>query len=647
MSPRTGPRKSPAPPKNLSDLNLANELARVDGLHPKERAAATRNPYSPVVLLVTILATTGVLAYGAFLLNPANRGDMIPWLIVIVAEVILVFHALMSMWTMLIGYGKQPPFDFFEAQGELFSPRLNERIGAQDDPTQWPLHLNGQQVSVAALITVYGEPIDMIRRTATAAIAMSGMHSTYILDDGDSDEVRDLANELQCGYIRRLGSAGAKAGNVNNGLTVAKEDFFIILDADFVAEPEFIVEMLPHMHDSNVAFVQAPQTYGNLHNFISRGAGFMQAMFYRFVQPGRNSFNAAFSVGTNVLYRRDAVMDIGGIFTGSKSEDVWTSLMLHERGWRSVFVPKKLATGDTPETVEAYSKQQLRWATGGFEILFNHNPLGRKRKLTMDQRLMYFVTSTHYLTGIAPGLLLFLPALEVFFDLRPVDLDVGPIQWVLFYAGFYVLQIVLAALVAGTFRPEVLLLAANSFPIYFKALRNAFLGVEQKWDVTGVTGGNASAFNFIRPQVFTFIFLLMTTLVSLWRDWSMQQFNLATFWAFTNASIVGAFILAAFSEDWTARKASRQPGGTPRRGQADVEALPQHTQPVLDRSKIIGAGQNRDALLGTVQDRVPELAGVASTPRSTSTDNHTPLRAAPTAVPQDHNRAADAKASRS
>ena len=79
MISRAKPGRSPAPPKNLSDLNLANELARVDGLHPTERAAATRNRYSPVVLLVTILATIGVLAYGAFLLNPANRGDMIPW----------------------------------------------------------------------------------------------------------------------------------------------------------------------------------------------------------------------------------------------------------------------------------------------------------------------------------------------------------------------------------------------------------------------------------------------------------------------------------------------------------------------------------------------------------------------------------------
>ena len=61
--------------------------------------------------------------------------------------------------------------------------------------------------------------------------------------------------------------------------------------------------------------------------------------------------------------------------------------MLHERGWKTIYIPKTLAIGDTPETIEAYTKQQLRWATGGFEILLSHNPLSPKRKLTMDQRI--------------------------------------------------------------------------------------------------------------------------------------------------------------------------------------------------------------------------------------------------------------------
>ena len=62
------------------------------------------------------------------------------------------------------------------------------------------------------------------------------------------------------------------------------------------------------------------------------------------------------------------------------------------------------------------------------------------------------------------------PALEIFFDLRPVDLEISWTTWLLFYAGFYVLQILLAFYTLGSFRWEVLMLAAVSFPIYIAAL---------------------------------------------------------------------------------------------------------------------------------------------------------------------------------
>jgi cellulose synthase (UDP-forming) len=529
----------------------AHDYARVDKHVPVSRRAATHNPYSPVMILLSLIATLGILFYAQFLLNPANRGNLLPWLLVIVAETILVMQALLSMWTILSGAKSPRDFAFHEAKRLLF-PKKRElkAAGLTDQPQGWPLLLDGQEVTVDVFITVYGEPLAKIRATAAAAMAIKGKHRTWILDDGRSDEVRDLAGELGCHYIRRLSSNGAKAGNVNYALSIAKGDFFCIFDADFVPKPDFLVETVPFFTNATVAFVQTPQTYGNLTNLISRGAGYMQTVFYKFVQPGRNHFNAAFCVGTNVIFRRAAVDDVGGIYTDSKSEDVWTSLKLHERGWRSIYIPKTLAIGDAPDTIEAYTKQQLRWATGGFEILLTHNPLSPRRKLTMDQRIMYFTTATHYLTGIAPGLLLLVPPLEIFFDLRPVNLHIDWTTWLLFYAGFYLMQIALAFYALGSFRLEVLMLASVSFPIYIKALVNAISGKEQKWHVTGSTTRAESPFNYMIPQVLVFVFLALTSVVSIWRDLGNSLFSLATAWSITNTFILGAFIVVAFRESW-------------------------------------------------------------------------------------------------
>ena len=352
----------------------AHDYARVDQYVPRTRRAETANPYPPVLILITLIATLGILRYAAFLLAPGNRGSLLPYLLVVVAEMILVVHALLSGWTILTGTKGPRDFPFYEAKSGLFSKKMIKAEGIKSSPDLWPIVMNGREITVDVFIPVYGEDVTKIRTTATAAMAIRGRHRTWILDDGRSDEVKALAEELGCFYVRRLSGGGAKAGNINHALSIAKGEFFCVFDADFVPRPNFLEETVPFFVDDTVAFVQTPQAYGNLVNLISRGAGYMQTVFYKFVQAGRNHFNAAFCVGTNVIYRRAAIDDVGGIYTDSKSEDVWTSLMLHERGWRSIYIPLTLAVGDAPETIEAYTKQQLRWATGGHEIIFTNNP---------------------------------------------------------------------------------------------------------------------------------------------------------------------------------------------------------------------------------------------------------------------------------
>ncbi|GAA1335481.1 hypothetical protein GCM10009592_33120 [Brachybacterium rhamnosum] len=549
-----------------------HDLASVDHFTPVSRRAAASSPFSPVMIALTILATAGCLAYGVFLLQPSHRGDLLPWLLVITSESILVFHALFAMWTVLAGTRDVRDHDYWRARDELYTLSRISALRRRDDPTLWPVQLDGRVVDVDVLITVYGEPIEVIRRTAEAALAIRGRHVVWILDDGRSDEVRDLAAEIGCRYVRRRTGNGAKAGNVNYALTLAKAEFFVILDADFVPLPGLLEETLPFFTNDTVAFVQTPQTYGNLHNVISRGAGYMQAMFYRFVQPGRNQFNAAFCVGTNVVFRRRAIDDVGGMVTDSKSEDVWTSLKLHERGWRSVFLPTTLAIGDAPDTIVAYSKQQLRWATGGFEILLQANPLHPARRLSLDQRLMYFITATHYLTGIVPGLLLLVPALEVFLDLRPVSMDVGWATWMLFYAGFYLLQIVLAFFTLGSFRWEVLILAACSFPIYAKALANVVMGRDQAWSVTGATG-KVSPFTVMGPQLCVLAFLLCTTTVGVWRDLMLGRPSIATVWCGVNSAVLIVLVLVALGEIRAGRSGALEARGDHAKAAATTAAL--------------------------------------------------------------------------
>ena len=222
-----------------------DDILRVDRHVPASRRAASaqRQRYSPLLIVLTLLATLGVLLYAGFLLDPNNRGDLLPWLVVVLAEGVLVVHTLLAMWTVLSGTKDPRDYSYWATKETLFLRRRD------DPPASWQLSLAGRPTSVDVFITVYGEPVETIRRTAVAALAMRGEHRTWILDDGQSDEVRDLAAELGCHYLRRLSDNGAKAGNVNHALSVAKGEFFVIFDADFVPDPDFLFETVPFFAD--------------------------------------------------------------------------------------------------------------------------------------------------------------------------------------------------------------------------------------------------------------------------------------------------------------------------------------------------------------------------------------------------------------
>jgi cellulose synthase (UDP-forming) len=506
---------------------------------------------APTQMLLVALSLVGAYLYARFLFNPANAGDLLPYVLAIAAESFIMFHVLVSVWTIIVGGYNPRNYDYYRVQQEMLPGAYRQVFETRPDivrrlPRQLPLSINDRTVTIDVFITVYGEPISVIRKTAIAAQNLLGNHKTYILDDGRSDDVRQLAKELGIAYIRRPDNLYAKAGNINYALSVTKGDFFVIFDADFVPKFNFLHETLPFFYDPTVAFVQTPQVYRNYDRVISRGAGYMQSLFYRLIMPGKNRFNAAFCVGTNVMFSRAAILSIGGIYTGSKSEDIWTALTLHEHGYKSIYIPDELAVGETPDSVKAYTKQQLRWATGGMEIFLYHNPLFL-RKLTIDQRIQYATTSSYYLLGMATAALMLLPPLQIFFNLTPVNLGTSLLTWLFFYASFYVMQIITAFYTMNGFRLETLLLATVSFPIYVRAFLNALFKKDQKWSATGDRSTIDSPYNYIIPQILIFLFLVFTSVMGVLKYFEQQSISLALMWNTVNAAVFGAYI-------WIARK---------------------------------------------------------------------------------------------
>jgi cellulose synthase/poly-beta-1,6-N-acetylglucosamine synthase-like glycosyltransferase len=283
-------------------------------------------------------------------------------------------------------------------------------------------------LDVDVFITTYDESIEIIRRTAVAARAIRYPHQTYILDDGKRDAIRDLADELGIGYIRREGNEHAKAGNLNHALKVSDGEFILQLDADHVPLPEILDRLLGFFNDPHVAFAQSPQDFYNTDSFShdvdeeARRLWEEQRIFFSLIQPGKDHWNAAFFCGSCGVLRRSAFEEIGGFQTETITEDMETSLVLHARGWKSVYYGESLAYGLAPASAGQYAVQRLRWGQGSMQVLRKYKPL-RHKGLTLAQRISYFNSTTGYLDGPVKLILYLAPVVFFFTGVLPIWVD--------------------------------------------------------------------------------------------------------------------------------------------------------------------------------------------------------------------------------
>jgi cellulose synthase (UDP-forming) len=271
-----------------------------------------------------------------------------------------------------------------------------------------------QGLSVDVYIPTYSEPVDLVRKTVLAAMAMDYPHRTWILDDGRREAMQALATELGCEYLTRADNAHAKAGNLNHALAHSGGELILVLDADHAPRRDFLDKTLGYFEDARVAFVQTPQDYYNLDSYQHRRSGASrefwteQSLFFRVIQRGKDCWNAAFFCGSCAVVRRSALERIGGFATGTVTEDLHTSIRLHAAGFHSVYHAEPLAFGIAPESIEPYVTQRVRWGQGAMHV-WRTEGIVFNRGLTWAQRLNYFASVATYFDGWQKGLFYFAP----------------------------------------------------------------------------------------------------------------------------------------------------------------------------------------------------------------------------------------------
>jgi len=257
---------------------------------------------------------------------------------------------------------------------------------------------NGDDLpTVDVFIATYNEDLDVLEKTIIGAQSLDWPSSRLrvcILDDGKRDWLRDHCTERGVDYFTRETNEHAKAGNINAAIARTEGEFFLVLDADFIPQENFLYRAMGLFEDPKVGIVQIPHSFYNPDPMqanlrLRKVLPDDQRLFFGTIMAGRDGWNAAFCCGSNSITRRSAMEEIGNkLPTGSITEDMLLTLALLRKGYVTRYLNERLAIGLAPESLSAMYVQRARWARGAVQILFlKEGPFGPGLK--WHERLMF------------------------------------------------------------------------------------------------------------------------------------------------------------------------------------------------------------------------------------------------------------------
>ncbi|KAF7362763.1 Glyco-trans-2-like domain-containing protein [Mycena venus] len=254
------------------------------------------------------------------------------------AAVVQVYHLL---WYAIDFTGRD--FDFSNHKQTLH----NYAVTSENEP------------SVDIFLPCCNEPLEILENTYTYVSQLDYTNlRVWVLDDGARPAVASLAqSKFGFGYTQRPDRLLGKAGNLRHAFARTSGEFFAIFDTDFCPRPDFLRGGGPR----------------DAATWVEQGAGPQVEVPFRVDQVNRDRLGATACVGSNALYRRNALKEVQGTFAIDYSEDEHTGFQMIKRGWQVKYLPLPMACGTCPDSVQVYFSQQVRWCATAPTLVYQRD----------------------------------------------------------------------------------------------------------------------------------------------------------------------------------------------------------------------------------------------------------------------------------
>ncbi|EMF0070530.1 glycosyltransferase family 2 protein [Enterococcus hirae] len=204
-----------------------------------------------------------------------------------------------------------------------------------------------------------------------------GNYEVLVTDDGSTDETPAILARLQKKYpklrVIRIDKNKGKAHAFDIGMAFAKGRLILSNDADTVPEPDALSNYVNYFirpGGRNISAVTANMDVKNRTSLLGKSQTVEFSSIVGIIkrtQAGVLGGLYAHS-GANTMYRKDALIDVGGFRQDRATEDISIAWDHQLNCWISVFAPTIIFFMEVPVSLPMLYRQRKRWAKGGTEV---------------------------------------------------------------------------------------------------------------------------------------------------------------------------------------------------------------------------------------------------------------------------------------
>ncbi|WP_405955390.1 bifunctional polysaccharide deacetylase/glycosyltransferase family 2 protein [Streptomyces phaeochromogenes] len=285
---------------------------------------------------------------------------------------------------------------------------------------------------VSVIVPAYNEK-ECIANTLESLAKSTHPIEIIVVDDGSTDDTSQIARDAARSFgmtnvrVIRQENAGKPAA-LNNGVRSASYDIVVMMDGDTVFEPDAVHQLVQPFADPEVGAVAGNAKVGNRNTIIGAWQHIEYVMGFNLDRRMYDLLRCMPTIpGAIGAFRRDAVLEVGGMSEDTLAEDTDITIAMHRGGWRVVYQEHARAWTEAPASLKQLWSQRYRWSYGTMQALWKHRksltdkgPSGRFGRVGMPLVVIFQI--------ITP---VFAPLIDVFtaYSMIFIDFKAALLAW--------------------------------------------------------------------------------------------------------------------------------------------------------------------------------------------------------------------------